>query len=59
MVVDPSLRKIFQFYRINEEQKVTLAAAYHNDMADSWYQGWTQAMGGESSWAEFSGELCD
>jgi len=26
----------FEFYQISEEQKVTLAAAYLNDMANSW-----------------------
>lgn len=35
----------FQFYRILEDQKITLATAYLNEVADSWYQGWVQDEG--------------
>ena len=31
--------KFFQFYNIKESQKVDLASAYLNNVADAWFQG--------------------
>ena len=45
--------RLFQFYRIPENQKITLAAAYLNEVADSWYQGWVQDEGMQGDWTNF------
>ena len=42
-----------------EDQKVTLAAAYLNEVADSWYQGWVQDGGLQGGWRAFSEGLCE
>ena len=49
--------RFFQFYNVIECQKVNLAAAYRNDIADSWYQGWSK-MRIETNWTEFVEDLC-
>ena len=42
-----------------EGQKISLAAAYVNDMADSWYQGWLNTRRFEVNWVEFAEDLCE
>lgn len=42
-----------------EGQKINVAAAYLNDMADSWYQGWLKMKRFEVSWAEFAEDMCE
>ena len=44
-------------YRVVEENKVNMAAAYLNDAADSWFQNWS-ARQQEWRWPEFVEELC-
>ncbi|XP_052209406.1 uncharacterized protein LOC127812896 [Diospyros lotus] len=50
--------RFFELYRIGEEQKVLMAAAYLNDVADAWYQNWRQSEGPRVSWGTFAEELC-
>ena len=35
-----------------------MAAAYLDDTADSWYQGWIMARERRAGWNEFEEELC-
>jgi len=44
---------------VAEGQKINLAAAYLNDMANSWYQGQTKTWRFEVSWADFAEDLRD
>ena len=41
-----------------ETQKINLAAAYFNDIADAWYQGWNKVRV-EANWTKFVEDLCD
>ena len=41
-----------------EEQKINLVAAYLNDTADSWFQGWIQDEVNGGNWVEFTEGLC-
>ena len=49
----------FQLCNVREVQRVTMAAAYLNDVANSWYQGWIKAEEMEARWNEFAKELCE
>ncbi|XP_052171379.1 uncharacterized protein LOC127787396 [Diospyros lotus] len=51
--------RFFQHYNIPEGQRINLAAAYLNDTADSWYQGWNEKRRREANWTEFVKDLCD
>jgi len=51
-------KRFSQFYRIPEEQKINVDAAYLNDTVDSWYQGWIQDEGNQGSWVKFAKGLC-
>jgi len=42
---------------VAEQQNVTIAAAYLNDVGDAWYQGW-MGVKDKCSWEEFVEGLC-
>jgi len=48
--------KLFILYQIPEHQKITLASAYLNDVADSWFQGWNRSQM-DSNWSDFVEEF--
>ena len=41
-----------------EPQRITLATAYLNDTADSWFQGWFRYRELGVRWIDFAKELC-
>ena len=50
--------RMFSIYNVAEQQKVTLVAAYLNDVRDAWFQGWRRVK--ESCiWPEFVEDLCE
>ena len=49
---------MFSLYNIQDQQKVTMAAAYLNDVGDAWFQGWSRVKEGYQ-WAKFLEDLCE
>ena len=47
---------MFEWYDILEDRRVSLAAAYFDDVVDAWYQSWTNVRG---TWGEFIEKLCE
>ena len=47
---------MFEWYDISEGRRVSLAAAYFDNVVDAWYQGWT-AVRDHPTWGEFVEEL--
>ena len=45
-------------YNIPDQQKVTLASSYLNDVGDAWFQGWI-GVRDACQWAEFVEDLCE
>ena len=50
--------RMFCFYGVLEQQRVTLAVTYLNDAGDAWFQGWIGTKEG-CRWAEFVEGLCE
>ena len=50
--------RFFHHYQVAENQKVNLAVAYLNDIADAWFQAWSQ-MRNVCRWQEFEKNLCE
>lgn len=49
--------RFFHYYWVVECQKVNLAVAYLNDMADPWFQGWSKRRT-KLNWQEFVEDFC-
>ena len=50
--------RYFEFYSIPENQRIMLASAYLNNVADCWYQGWSRSRGMGARWIDFAKEMC-
>ena len=49
---------MFSLYQLLEQQKITLASTYLNDMENAWFQGWITMKKG-SHWSVFVDDLCE
>ena len=49
---------MFEWYDIPEGRRVSLVAAYFDDIVDAWYQGWTNVRD-HPTWGEFAEKLCE
>ena len=46
-------KKLFSIHQVADDQKVTLALAYLNDVGDVWFQGWFK-VGDNYTWDDFT-----
>jgi len=49
---------MFTLYQVPEQQRISLAFAYLNNMGDAWFQGWIGIKEG-SPWNVFADDLCE
>ena len=50
--------RMFDWYNIPDEQRISLASTYFNEVVDAWYQGCIRQRR-DCTWADFSEKMCE